>query len=249
MSTSSTPCRSCRRSWVSGTRGSSPGKLLWVHHTHDSSLWPPQGLIYKAAVEAVRGSAEAASDQYRLRWTENAEHIGAQFLPGGHGRPTSTWLIDYNPVIEQSLCDLAAWVEDGIEPAGTNFTVWDNQIVLPASAAERGGIQPVVRVTVNGASRHEVSAGEPFTVAVSAAMPPGAGRLTKLEWDLDGSGAFAVSDTLDGTSTSLEQEISHQFDEPGTYFVTARVTGHRDGDAASPWRQLPNVGSARVVVT
>lgn len=232
-----------------GYSGKFAGKLLWVHHTHDSSLWPPQGLIYKAAVEGVRGGAAAASDQYRLRWTQNAEHIGPQFLPGGHGRPTSTWLIDYNPVIEQSLCDLAAWVEDGVEPHGTNFTVWDNQIVLPASASERGGIQPVVQVDIDGAARADVAARQPFAVSLHAEMPPGAGYLTTLAWDLDGSGAFAAVEQLDGTATNVTREISHHFDMPGTYFVTARVTGHRDGDVTSPWRQLPNVAAVRVVVS
>lgn len=31
------------------------GKLLWIHHTHDSSLWPGQGLIYRNAVPGHRG--------------------------------------------------------------------------------------------------------------------------------------------------------------------------------------------------
>lgn len=236
-----------------GYSGKYSGKLLWVHHTHDSSLWPPQGLIYKAAVEGVRGGEAAARDQYRLRWTDNAEHIGPQFLPGGHGRPVSTWLIDYNPIIEQSLADLAAWVEDGIEPAGTNFTVHDNQVTLPDSAAARGGIQPVISVSAGGSgggsARADVAVGSPVTIVARAEMPPGAGMLTRLEWDLDGSGAFASSETLSGTDTSIERTISHAFDSPGTYFVTARVHGHREGDVESPWRQLPNVASARVVVS
>src|SRR6202041_975741 len=35
------------------------GKLLWVHHTHDSSLWPSQGIIYQAAALATLGAAGA----------------------------------------------------------------------------------------------------------------------------------------------------------------------------------------------
>jgi hypothetical protein len=34
------------------------GKLLWIHHTHDSSLWPSQGIVYEAAVQQVQGRPE-----------------------------------------------------------------------------------------------------------------------------------------------------------------------------------------------
>ncbi len=231
-----------------GYSGKYEGKLLWVHHTHDSSLWPPQGLIYKDAVERVRG-AEGAKSQYRLRWTDNAEHISPMFLPGTFGRPPATYLVDYTPIIEQSLLDLAAWVEDGVEPAGTSFSVRDNAIQLPATAAERGGIQPVITVTANGGDRAEIGLGGEVTLVVTAEMPPGAGFLTRLEWDLDGSGAFAECETLDGTATAIERTITHRFDAAGTVFVTARVHGHREGDSASAFRQLPNVASARVVVS
>lgn len=230
-----------------GYSGKYDGKLLWVHHTHDSSLWPPQGLIYQEAVRKVRG-VDGANEQFRLRWTENAEHIGPAFLPGGHGRPVSTWLIDYTPIIEQSLADLAAWVEDGVEPAGTSYEERDNQIILPPDAATRGGIQPVIAVTANGGQRVEVGVGATVTVTVQAEMPPGAGFLTSLEWDLDGSGTFAGKEQLAGTETSLQRSVTCSFDSPGHHFVTARVAGHREGDVASPWRQLLNVASARVVV-
>ena len=31
------------------------GKMLWVHHTHDASLWPSQGIGMKNNVERERG--------------------------------------------------------------------------------------------------------------------------------------------------------------------------------------------------
>src|SRR3546814_4516381 len=48
--------------------------LLWIHHTHDASLCPPQGIMYKQAVEAAQGP-EKAREKFRLQWTENAEHV------------------------------------------------------------------------------------------------------------------------------------------------------------------------------
>jgi hypothetical protein len=227
--------------------GQYEGKLLWVHHTHDSSLWPPQGLVYKAAVEGAQGAAGLA-ERFRLRWTENAEHITPIVLPAAPGRVATTWLIDYMPIIEQGLVDLISWVEDGISPADTEFTTHDGQVILPKDAATRRGIQPVVSVTANGDRRAETAAGTPVTLAVSAEMPPGAGMFTSVEWDFDGTGGYPVREQLDGTSTTLSTSTTHTYDQPGTYFATARVFAHRDGDTASPYRQVANLAQARIVV-
>jgi hypothetical protein len=98
--------------------GHYPGKLLWVHHTHDSSLWPSQGIIYEGAVLGAPGAAGAES-RFRLQWTENAEHIMPAWLPPSPLRASNTCLVDYTPVIEQGLVDLARWVEEGVAPAST----------------------------------------------------------------------------------------------------------------------------------
>ena len=41
--------------------GQYEGKLLWVHHTHDASLWPSDGVVYQAQVLRAQGQ-EAAQD-------------------------------------------------------------------------------------------------------------------------------------------------------------------------------------------
>ena len=38
------------------------------------------------------------------------------------------------------------------------------------------------------------------------------------------------------------------FDKPGTYFVTLKAEAQRNGDAATPFARLPNLGRVRVVV-
>lgn len=229
--------------------GQYDGKLLWIHHTHDNSLWPPEGGVYKKAVEAVRGPEQAAR-QFRLRWTENAEHIPPFMLSSAPGRATTTWIVDYRPIIEQSLLDLVAWVEDGVEPAETSFELRDGKIILPERAAERGGIQPVVRATANGGVRAEVSTGEPVTLAMSAEVPPGAGQIVDVAWDLDGSGAFGLQvDGIDGTASTVHFETSHTYDAPGTYFATARVHSHRSGDVNATTCRIPNLAQVRIVVT
>jgi PKD domain-containing protein len=224
------------------------GKLLWIHHTHDSSLWPSQGIIYQGAVLGTQGP-EAAAEKFRLQWTQNAEHIPPAYLPNSATRATATWLIDYFPVIEQGLLDLIRWVEQGEAPPNTTYEYVDGQIILPETAAERGGIQPVVRVTANGADRADVRVGEPVRLAVTAEVPPGAGTIVALDWDFDGWGSFPFSHPVDGTQTSVALETSHTFDAPGTYYVTARVQSNRNGDAADVYRLINNVASARVVVS
>ena len=229
--------------------GQYDGKLMWIHHTHDASLWPPQGIAYRRAVEHAQGP-EGLSKRFRLRWTENAEHVPAEFVPAQPGRRTNTWLIDYRPIIEQSLADLAEWVEQGVEPEGTNFEYADGCVTLPPTAAERGGIQPVVKVTANGASRAEVKAGEPVALQLEAEVPPGAGTIVSAEWDFDGSGSYPLKqEGIDGTATELRVEVTHAWDQPGTYFATALVHSHREGDVAATSRRLPNLASARVVVS
>ncbi|MHB8465210.1 MAG: PKD domain-containing protein [Acidimicrobiales bacterium] len=229
--------------------GQYEGKLMWVHHTHDASLWPPQGIGYLRAVERAQGP-EGVAARFRLRWTENAEHVPAEFVPAQPKRATNTWLIDYRPVIEQCLADLGDWVERGIEPAGSNFSYADGYVTLPPTAAERGGIQPVVKATANGAARTEVQAGEPVTLVVEAEVPPGAGTIISAEWDFDGSGSYPFKhDGIDGTATKVLLTTTHTWDRPGTYFASALVKSHREGDVDAPSRRVPNLASARIVVT
>ena len=70
-----------------------------------------------------------------------------------------------------------------------------------------------------------------------------------MQWDFDGKGAFPFShDSVDGGSTSVDLTTTHVYDAPGTYFATALVTAHRDGDVTARYRRLQNLASARVVV-
>jgi Tannase and feruloyl esterase len=228
--------------------GQYQGKLMWVHHTHDASLWPPQGVIYAEAVRRAQGE-QAAAEKFRLRWTDNAEHGPPMALPSPSNRAISTWLVDFLPVIEQSLADLVDWVERGVEPAGTSYEYRDGRVTLPPSAAERGGIQPVVAVRANGLAGVEVGVGEPVNLDVHGEVPPGAGAVIDVEWDFDGGGTWPFHhEGIDGKATEVKLSTTHAYDRPGTYFATARVTSHRAGDVAARSRRVHNVASARVVV-
>jgi hypothetical protein len=202
----------------------------------------------KNNVERERG-AEEAKNYFRLRWTENAEHVPPEFVPAASGRANNTWLIQYGSVIEQCLADLADWVETGVDPAGTAFEYQDGKVTLPPTAAERGGIQPVVSVTANGAARIEAKVGEEVTLQLHAEMPPRAGTIVSIDWDFDGSGTYPFSHSeIDGTATEVKLSTTHSYDRPGTYFATALVHSHRDGDVTATSRRIPNLASARIVV-
>lgn len=224
------------------------GKMMWVHHTHDASLWPVQGIGMKNNVEREYGAVEAAK-KFRLRWTENAEHVPPQMAASAPGRANNTWLIDYQPVIEQCLSDLIDWVEKDVDPIGTQFSLVDGQIVLPPTAKERGGIQPVVSVTANGNARADVRVGENVALAVKAEVPEGTGKIIGVKWDFDGTGTYPQKEAVDGKQRVLAFSTQHSFAKPGTYFVTALVESHREGDVNAKSRRVSNVASARVVVT
>jgi hypothetical protein len=205
-------------------------------------------VIYANAVLAAQGT-EGVRERFRLRWTENAEHGPLPMLPTALRRAPNTWLIDYLPAIEQSLKDLVDWVEEGIEPGGTAFSYESGKVTPPKSATERGGIEPLVRVFANGADRTEVQVGEPVTWAMDAEVPPGVGTIVSVEWDFDGGGTFPFSHPIDGTASMVALTTEHAFDRPGTYFATARVSSHRDGDVHAASRRVPNLAQARIVVS
>jgi len=65
----------------------------------------------------------------------------------------------------------------------------------------------------------------------------------------DGDGTFPFRHEVDGSDVSVTLTATRAYDVPGTYFATARVTSNREGKVDSQYRRLPNLDSARIVVT
>ena len=216
------------------------GKVILVEALWDSEAYPWQADWYRARVQEHHG--DAGDDRFRLWFVDRALHGDTQ----EQRDPTRT--VSYVGVLHQALRDLAAWVEDGVEPpVSTAYEVVDGQVVVPTSAADRRGVQPVVSLTANGGVRADVAPGETVRLRATVEAPPGAGLVVSIEWDLDGTGEFATrSDIV--PAARLEVTIEHQIAEAGTHFPTVRVASHREGDADTPFARLENLARARVVV-
>ena len=238
-------------------RGIFSGKMIVVQNAHDAACWPNAAFSYRRAVEHHLG--DALDDHYRLWFNEHAAHLPASFNPSSPApdrAPASppaptTRLIDYGGSLEQALWDLMEWVEDGTTPpSSTGCTIdRDQRLTLAPDATGRGGVQPVVHATANGATRAEVNRGETVAFAAQVSTPPGGGTLIRAEWDFDGTGSFPFAhEGIDGTRASLTVETAHAFDEPGTYFPCVRLTAHREGALDATRCRLVNLGRVRVVV-
>ena len=77
--------------------------------------------------------------------------------------------------------------------------------------------------------------GEPVAFAVDAVAPPGAGAIVEIAWDFDGSGTWPEVHRPT-PAASVRHEAAHTFDEPGTYFPSARVVAH---PRATPTTRTP----------
>lgn len=222
------------------------GKMIVVQTLMDESAFPWQADWYRTKVQEHVG--EQLEDRFRLWYVDHALHADTSSnnpLDGLH-------LVTYVPALHQALLDLSAWVEQGITPpASTNYKVIDGQVVVPARASERQGIQPVIDLRANGAERAEVSIGEEVLFRAVIEVPPNTGTIVTAQWDFEGEASFAIDGIVnyvneDGTEGIVE--ASYLFSEPGTYFSVLRVASQRNGSSSDIFTQVLNLARVRVVV-
>ncbi len=221
--------------------GKFTGKIITVDSMLDREAVPWQADWYRRRFDANYG--KDAVNRYRIWYTENALHGAAE----ANGAPTRA--INYIPLLQQALRDVAAWVEKGKPPpASTSYKVVDGQVILAPTAAARRGVQPVITLAANGGARAVVKTGQLVRLSGTITVPPGAGSVVGAEWDFDGSGEFAQSSPVAKGARSARVSMSWTYNKPGTYFVTLRGYAQRNGDAETPYARLPNLARARVVV-
>jgi hypothetical protein len=157
-------------------------------------------------------------------------------------------VVTYLPMLQQALRDVSAWVETGkAPPASTAYQVVECQIVLGKTAKERRGVQPVMTLNANGATRAEVQVGQLVQLSGTITVPPGTGVVVGAEWDFDGSGDYPEKSPITGRRETANVATTHTFTAPGTYFVTLRGFSQRKPDG-TPVAKLRNLARARVVV-
>ena len=227
------------------------GKMIVVETLLDEAAYPIQALYYRRLVEAQLG--DRLDDRYRLWFIDNAMHTTPMVGPDDPRPVRTTRTISYHGALQQALRDLVDWVEhDVAPPPSTTYSVADGQVSVPEGAADRGGIQPVVRLTVGGSDVIEVAVGETVEFHGVAETPPKAGTIVRAEWDFEGAGDFPLSETVptgaDGPLSRVKLTASHTFTEPGTYFPVLRVTGQRQSDSETLFGRVYNIARVRVIV-
>jgi hypothetical protein len=226
------------------------GKMIICQNVHDIGTWPVGAVNYHQRLIKLRG--EKATDRdFRVWWFDHAAHTPGSMFPSV-GRPhATTRLIEYNGAVQQALRDVIAWVEDGVEPPSRSQYehTTSGALHLPDRAVDRRGIQPVPVLTVDGAAVASADVGKPVRLEVHVDVPPGAGSIVAIEWDVTGDGRWEAEPGIDGTKTSITASREHTYTEPGTYWPTVRVTSHRDGLVEATTRRVPNLARSRLEVT
>jgi hypothetical protein len=244
-----------RPAWdFSNTFGTKPylhrfkGKMILVENALDGTNWPAHGHNYASRVRENEGAR--VDDVFRLYWVDHAAHGPASLYPPGVAPVVTTRVIEYQGLLLRAVADLVAWVEEGIEPPASTGYTWgvNGKLELASTAAGRGGLQPVVNLSVNGSPSVAVGKDVPVTFEMSAVCPPGAGVIVDIEWDFDGSGAWPERETeIPGSAREITRSRGYQYSESGTYFTTVRVWTQRSDCETSLYR-VPNLSQVRVIV-
>lgn len=229
--------------------GDFDGKMIVLQALMDEAAYPWQADWYRSRVKAALGSK--LDERYRLYYIDNTMHTTQIARPGDPRPVVTTRVISYQGALQQALRDLAAWVEEGVEPpASTEYKLVDGQVLVPEKASERLGIQPVVTLSVNGGQRADVGVGEEVVLSATIEMPPDAGKIIRAEWDFEGDGDYPRQEQFDGSQAAKQMTVktTYAFSRPGTYFPALRATSHREGNARAEYALIQNIGRVRVVV-
>lgn len=239
--------------------GKFTGKMILLESLWDREAFPWQADWYRSKVQANLG--DKLNDNFRLWYTDHALHGDISI----EDDPTRT--VGYLGVLQQALLDLSAWVEKGIAPAATTqYKIDAGQVIVPPTANERKGIQPVVTLMANGGKRAEINAGQSVTFTAEVEVPENMGKVVAAAWNFEGlskdlerkpgwsfdnADAFPVAGKITPVGKSGSRvtiEATYQFSKPGTYFPTLRVASQRDGNAKTPYTRIQNLDRVRVVV-
>jgi hypothetical protein len=223
--------------------GQFQGKMAVVNNLIDIDATPWYADWYRTQVKKFLG--KKIDDRYRIYYNDHAMH-GNPTNPAGNAR-----IVSYTGMLQQTVRDVTAWVEQGVKPpTSTKYAIADGaQIVVPPTADERKGLQPMVTLTVNGGQRADISVGDTVTFLANIKVPPGAGKVVIAEWDFNGAGTYPDPANIVAIRPEVNLEATHTYNTPGTYFPVLRAASQRDGDPNDLFTRVNNLARVRVVVT
>ena len=222
------------------------GKMIVVENLMDIDAFPWQADWYRTKVIQAKGTS--FENNFRLWFFDHAQHTS----PVPTNTPAFARTTAYTGVLEQALRDVSAWAERGVKPpSSTHYRVdRETQVqVPPVLGILRQGIQPVVTLLADGRDRADVHVGDTVTFLALIDVPPKTGKVVAAEWDFLGVGNYPVAQpTADLLKSTVILKQTFTFTTPGTYFPVLRATSQRQGDPATPWARVQNLGRVRVVV-
>lgn len=240
--------------------GDIKAKVILVGSLWDREAYPWQVDCYRRMVISKKGEA-FCRDNFRVWYTDRATHGEVD---------DASQVVSYGGVILQALLDLSAWVERGVlPPASTRYSISGGQVLIPDEAADRGGVQPSVSMTVCGKQCKRTSAGRTVKIRVTAVCPKGTGRIVRAELAEGVACDFSEPAPL-GNAVGKPAEVEYreidlskarysrdgervEFDvcvkytAEGTYFPAVRVTAQRSGED-TPFTKIQNLNRIRIIV-
>jgi len=215
------------------------GKMLLVQALMDIDALPWCADWYRSEVKKALGPRFA--ENFALWFIDHAQHDNpATLLAKAH-------TVRLDGPLQQGLRDLSQWVEKGVRPSDSQYTVAASQVQVPAAASERGGIQATVELkAIEGAG---VRTHESVTFSATVDVPAGAGRVVAAEWDFEGAGDYRVAEQITNPQPTVSVTRTHSYEKPGTYYAVLRATSQRNADAHTPYGRIQNIARVRVVVT
>ena len=230
------------------------GKMIVCASLLDESALPWQADWYRSKICEILGPG--ADRQFRLWYQDNAMHGSLR----EYGPAVQARTVSYVGTLHRALLCVSDWAERGIEPpASTTYRIEDAQVVVPASAADRKGIQPTVSLRANGQASVRVLKGETIRFDGRMEIPEGAGHIESVTLSMEGRtpDGYDIQPILeecpgsrtlpeDGAPNIHEVHHEHCCIQPGTYFAALRVTvNHMQGN---PYTGLSNLARVRIQV-
>ena len=220
------------------------GKMLWVHHTHDCVAVAAAGHRASRPTSNARCGAEGGPRELPPALDRERRARAAGMAASPPGRANNTWLVDYQPDDRAVPGRPHRLGRAGRRPVGrrtsTTTTARSCCRSTPPSAAASSRSSPS---PPTARTRAEVAVGEDVTLTVHAEVPRAPAPSSAWRGTSTDPAPSPSTSTARRHGDELTLTTTHSLHHAGTYFVTALVESHRDGDVEQQ-RRIPNVASA-----